>query len=405
MTPLQDVMRSPIQYGIVQTGTVDSDGVPCIRVVDLTPDELDVGGVVRVHPAVHAKYRKTTLATGDLLFALRGDIGMVRQVPPRLVGANIHRGIARLSPNPDSVDSSYVLHALQATSVASEIHQRVTGSALKELPINQLRKLRIPVPPLEVQRAIARFLNLHALHLADHLALLRAKLAYKDGIALQLLSGRTRFRQFEVTAVRQNTPFGDIPLDWEYPLVGDIAREISLRAGTGNESPVLACSKYDGLVESLSYFGRQIFSSDTSNYRVVRRGQFAFPANHIEEGSIGLLRDHPEGLVSPIYIVFEPTARVEPEFLYAVFKSKTYRQIFSAATNSSVNRRGSLRWAEFRKLRVPLPSTEEQSRIVDILLALEREIDGLQRFVALLDKQRNALLDKLLSGELRLPRT
>ena len=142
---------------------------------------------------------------------------------------------------------------------------------------------------------------------------------------------------------------------------------------------VLSCSKHLGFVESSEYFGKQIFSADTSNYKIIRRGCFGYPSNHIEEGSIGLLLKHDIGIVSPIYTVFKCNESVVPEFLYALFKTDTYRHIFSISTNASVDRRGSLRWREFSLIQVPNPSKEEQQAIVEVLEAADNEINQLEK--------------------------
>jgi len=55
----------------------------------------------------------------------------------------------------------------------------------------------------------------------------------------------------------------------------------------GSNLPVLSCTKHRGLVLSEEYFGKRVHAEDTSGYRIVQRGEFAYATNHIEEGSIG----------------------------------------------------------------------------------------------------------------------
>src|SRR5438128_1303555 len=92
----------------------------------------------------------------------------------------------------------------------------------------------------------------------------------------------------------------------------------------------------------------QTCSEDLSAYKLVRRGQFAYATNHIEEGSIGLQDICDVGLVSPMYTVFKVDEdQVDTSFLFRLLKTETYRQIFASATHSSIDRRGALRWAGF----------------------------------------------------------
>ena len=107
------------------------------------------------------------------------------------------------------------------------------------------------------------------------------------------------------------------------------------------------------------------------------------------------------GIVSPIYIVFRTNTEMYPEFLYALFKTDTYRHIFKMSTNASVDRRGSLRWREFSKIQVPLPSLKEQHHIADVLSNADEEIKTLERKLSALEKQKWGLMQKLLTGEVR----
>ena len=151
----------------------------------------------------------------------------------------------------------------------------------------------------------------------------------------------------------------------------------------------------------MEYFGRQIYSDDTSTYKIVKRGQFAYATNHIEEGSIGYQDLYNEALISPMYTVFETNKQVDDAFLYRVLKTELYRHIFEVNTSASVNRRGSLRWSGFSKIHVPLPSLDEQQAIAAVLQTADEEIGLLERKLAALRQQKQGLMQRLLTGEVR----
>jgi len=135
----------------------------------------------------------------------------------------------------------------------------------------------------------------------------------------------------------------------------------------------------------------------------VKRGQFAYATNHIEEGSIGLLTHRDEGLVSPMYTVFETNDEVVAEFLFPLFKSDRYLHQFRAMTNGSVNRRGGLRWNDFKTIKVALPSKAEQRRIVELLELLDKEITLLKRLKAATEMQKRGVMERLLTDEVTIP--
>jgi type I restriction enzyme, S subunit len=267
--------------------------------------------------------------------------------------------------------------------------------------LNKETLLRLPilVPPTEEQLAIynANINWVEAIEKTEKL--IQAKQTHLKQMSRKLVFGDVRLRKQKSTMV--DGRFFRYPSDWSLLEIGDVSQEISLRGGDSAET-VLSCSKYDGLVNSLDYFGKQVFSSDTSNYKVIKKGQFGYPSNHIEEGSIGLLEHCEVGIVSPIYVVFEVNGdRVHAPYLYKLLKTEVYRHIFQISTSSSVDRRGSLRWSEFSRLKIPLPSMAEQKKIAEALYVAEEEIKILKQLAEKYRVQKRGLMQKLLTGEWR----
>jgi type I restriction enzyme S subunit len=152
----------------------------------------------------------------------------------------------------------------------------------------------------------------------------------------------------------------------------------------------------------LRYFKNQIFSKDTSNYKIIRRGQIGYPANHVEEGSIGLQNLYDVALVSPIYVVFSVKDGINSYFLHRLLKLDSYRQKFKTATTSTVDRRGSLRWPAFSEITVSIPSLPEQNSIVEILSNMDAEKETLEKKLDKYKVLKQGMMQTLLTGRIRL---
>ena len=376
------------------------NGVRCFRSLNVREDAVGDRSWVYITPAGNAANTKSRLAAGDVLIVRSGEPGVACVVPDEYSGCNcIDLIIAR--PNTERVLPAYLCAFINSGPAKRQIQRLQGGLAQCHLNVSAACKLRLPLPSVKEQAAIAHLY--HTWNRQLDLAARRIGLAsrLRRGLAQQLLTGKRRFPEFIRSSAFRRTRFGSLPADWPYLRVGDIAREVNERNGHDKPIPVLSCTKYDGLVDSLAYFSRQVFSEDTSGYKVVRRNQFAYATNHIEEGSIGLLTNQDAGLVSPMYTVFATDGRVDPPFLYAMFKTETYLHIFRVNTNGSINRRGGLRWDEFAAIRVALPSLEEQRRIAAVLSVADREIALLKQELDLLKKQKRGLMQKLLTGQIR----
>jgi type I restriction enzyme S subunit len=303
----------------------------------------------------------------------------------------------------NDVDLSYVCYFFLTKRGKHLLGLASPGGAGRNKTLGQGELYRVPMPhpPLSEQKKIAEILSAWDEAIEQTRKLIDAKKRRKKALMQQLLTGKKRLSGFSKSKGRNSYRFFDLPEDWKCPQIRDVAQEYSERNTGRDDLTVLSCSKHLGFVESSEYFGKQVFSADTSNYKVIHRNYFGYPSNHIEEGSIGLLLSHDIGIVSPIYTVFKCNDSVIPEYLYAVFKTVTFKHIFAISTNASVDRRGSLRWREFSLIRVPQPSLKEQQAIVDVHNAADSEINQLDTKLKALEKQKRGLMQKLLTGEVR----
>jgi type I restriction enzyme S subunit len=362
---------------------------------------LDVSQPKYLSIDFHDKLKRSKIKKGDILINLVGaSIGRSCRVDRNLGPTNINQAVSLFRVN-KGICGKYVAFYFQAPSTILRILWMQVDAARPNISLTDLRSFLVPLPPLPEQKKIAEILSTWDAAIEQTRRLINAKKRRKKALMQQLLTGKKRLPGFAKTKGRNSYRFFDLPTDWKCPRIREVAEESSERNRQRDKLTVLSCSKHLGFVESSEYFGKQIFSEDTSNYKVIRRGCFGYPSNHIEEGSIGLLINHKIGMVSPIYTVFLCNENVVPEFLFALFKSDTYRHIFSISTNASVDRRGSLRWREFSLIQVPNPSKEEQHVIVDVLQTADDEINQVKAKLKALEKQKRGLMQKLLTGEVR----
>lgn len=398
---LQDVVSNSVVYGIVQAGPHVDDGIPYITSTDVTR-RINIDFLQKTSSEIAHKYRRSEVRPGDIIFSLRGNVGDTCVVPSELKKANLTQGTARIRIKSNS-DSQFVNSLFDSDQLKKQIYAVSKGSTFKEISLEELRKLKIPLPPLPEQRAIAAVLGTWDRGIDMLQRLIAAKQRHKKALMQQLLTGKKRFAEYVKVEGTQMTKFGPYPKDWAYVHLDELAREVSAKNRDGVDLPVLSCTKYRGLVDSLEYFGKQIFSKDTSTYKVVKRGQFAYATNHIEEGSIGYQNLYDSALISPMYTAFSTNKKIDDDFLYRLLKTDLYIHIYQSSTSASVDRRGSLRWKEFSKIRIPLPSLAEQQKISSFFEVLDKELEMFERKLEAMKQQKKGLMQKLLTGKVRVP--
>jgi len=211
----------------------------------------------------------------------------------------------------------------------------------------------------------------------------------------QLIAAKARHYSHELSRLisRGQHPHGHI---------GAFADEVSTRNRGGNEARVLSVTNSRGFVLPEDQFERRVASADLSNYKVVRRGQYAYNPSRINVGSIARLDGWGDGVLSPMYVVFRlDEDKVNSDYFLHWLNSHEARQRIKNSAQGSV--RESVSFSEFAAITIPLPDTNTQTAIARYLNALREEVDLLGQSVAALKTQKRGLMQKLLTGQWRLP--
>ena len=396
------------EYGLNDPTAADGN-VPIVGMREISDGVVSLAGGGKIIGCPGGLVNQM-LRAGDILINrtnspdLVGKCGIVRQNAPSVFASYL----VRLSVDCMKADPEYINYWMNSRTADVAV-KRISTRAVSQANINPTELLKncpLPLPPLPEQRKIAEILRTWDEALEKLTSLRAAKLKRHRGLTMALVFGRWQLERFRKT--REVTPYRwfELPGSWSCQHVGDLATEISERNGEGDQHEVLSCSKHDGFVRSLEYFKKQVFSADLTGYKKIWRGDFGFPSNHVEEGSIGLQNLTDIGVVSPIYTVFRFNPdKVNAEYAFAVLKTELYRHIFEVSTSASVDRRGSLRWSEFSRLPFPVPPLDEQEAIADVLRTSRRELDALTDEIEALTRQKRGLMQKLLTGEWRVNTT
>ena len=192
---------------------------------------------------------------------------------------------------------------------------------------------------------------------------------------------------------------------WRAEKLSDFAERVT-RKNSYNETDLpLTISSKDGLVDQISYFNKTVASKDMSGYYLLRKGEYAYNKSYsvgYDFGSIKRLDRYPMGALSTLYICFA-LKKHDTDFIKAYFDSlKWYKEIYMISAEGARNH-GLLNVPtdEFFATKHYLPENiDEQRKIADFLIALDRRIDAQQSLVDNLKKYKRGVTRAIFSKEL-----
>ena len=149
-----------------------------------------------------------------------------------------------------------------------------------------------------------------------------------------------------------------------YRKLGEFIRQVDVRNVDGKEDNLLGVSVKKVFIPSIA----NTVGTDFTKYKIVKKGQFTYIPDTSRRGDkmgIALLEDYEEGLVSNVYTVFEiiDEKRLMPKYLMLWFSRPEFDRYARFKSHGSV--REVMDWEEMCNVEIPVPTYEEQCKIVE----------------------------------------
>lgn len=399
-----DFSMGPFGSNIKAENFIES-GVPVIRGKNLNYHKYVDGDFVFLSEEKADELKKSICFSGDLVFTHRGTIGQVGLIPegryPRYV---VSQSGMKLTVDKDKLDGDYLFYFFKSDIGQYELlkNESQVGVPAISSPLSSLKEVDITLPPLPEQKAIASVLS----SLDDKIDLLQRQNKTLEAMA------ETLFRQWFIEARPQPSPNlsqrerdkeEDAQEDWEErPL-----------AFFGN----IICGKTPSK-KNHNYFGGvtpfikipdmhgKVFLFETSD-SLTEEGKLSQSNKTLPPKSICVSCIATVGLVSMNTIESQtnqqinsiiPKKDVYRYFLYLSMKL-SYELLHSMATGGTATL--NLNTCDFSKIPLLYPGDKFLATFnKEVELYFDKAFDN-QIQIRTLEKMKDTLLPKLMSGEVR----
>jgi len=370
--------------GFVGTSTVHyaKAGIPYLMANNVRANKLDTTSLTFITREFHEQNKRTHLQIGDILTIQTGFIGVSCLVPKEYKGANAHALIiSRVDQN--KADPAFICNYINSDTGQKGVWQIQTAGGRPHLNTGDFAHFHVPLPPLPEQRRIAAVLGTWDRAIEQQDQLLATKRQFKHGVMQQLLTGKRRFRGYE-------QPWRTCHLGHVFKQRNEINRP---------DLPLLAITSDRGVIHRDQLGRTDTSSEDKRLYLRIAPGDIGYNTMRMWQG-VSAVSEF-EGIVSPAYTICIPQDGIDPHFAGCLFKSPPIVHLFHRYSQGLVKDTLNLKFHEFAEIRIELPPIEEQKMIADVFRTLDREISLLEREGELLRDQKRGLMQKLLTGMVR----
>jgi type I restriction enzyme S subunit len=331
-------------------------------------------------------------------------------------------------------------HVLRARSMTSnnwvyynlvhrDLRKHIKGGTRDKLNQGDLRQVKLPLPPKDVQRRIAAVLDTVDAALRETDAVIAKQEQVKTGLLQDLLTrgldadGRLRdpdrhpeqFREIDPTTFAQELT-SRIPVSWKYHPISDCLQDFksgaAIRSSEYSERGFPVVAKGDVTdtdrislsserqyvpLEIAKKYGRSVASTEhvvVTMRDLVPTAPSVGMASVVEGSGEYLLAQGAYGLKFDAGIVL-------PQYFVSLTRMALFRALMRrmAVGSTQVHVRSS----EYKQVHIPIPPLDEQSRIVEMIELLTGQATVQNGYRRKLQRLKTGLMQDLLTGRKRVP--
>jgi type I restriction enzyme S subunit len=408
--------------GTIQTGPFGSQlhasdykpaGVPFVMPINIGDNQITEDGIARISEADAIRLSRYRIQEGDIIYSRRGDVERRALARTKHEGWICGSGCLMVRVGTGIVDPEYASYYLGHPIVREWIVRHAVGATMPNLNTSIMAALPFLLPPLPEQRAIAQILGA----LDDKIELNRRMNATLEGMARALFQSwfvdfdpaRAKLRGEqpaglapEIAALFPNalveTELGAAPEGWEVGTLGSVARQVPRTVRPDQLDP---STPYIGLEHmpkqsiALSLWG--FAEGIASNKSEFRTGEFLFGKLRPYFHKVGIAPC--DGVCSTDIVVVVPESTSWFGFVLGHISGNAFVEYTNA--HSTGTKMPRTNWADMARYPIIVPSvaiacayTNQIKPICDRIIANIHE-------AAALAALRDALLPRLISGQLR----
>lgn len=398
--PLASIADVQTGLALGKTQPVDPIRLPYLRVANVQDGYLDLREI-KVVVVERSQVARYSLQHGDVLMTEGGDFDKLGRghIWHGEIPVCLHQNhVFVVRPHSDLL--SYFLASVTSSDYGRAYFLSCSKQSTNLASINssQLKAFPVPLPPFREQEAITLRLSIWDRGIRQLSDLIAAKVRFKQGLMQQLLTGQRRFKRSrgELNEVR----------------LGDCVRFIS--GGTPSRDNALY---WNGTTPWYSAKDLKSFYLRDSIEHITEEG-----ASHgtriVEPGTLlllvrgmTLLKAFPVGITSNRSAFNQDLRAVLPKASllaeYLGYWFLTHQDKMLSLVDLAGHGTGRLSTDRLVDLCISVPERlEDQRAIVKCLRSFDQEIDLLRKQLTVLKQQKKGLMQKLLTGEVRvtLPR-
>ncbi|MCY6355375.1 restriction endonuclease subunit S [Clostridium sp. ZS2-4] len=350
------------------------------------------------------KLSSCKLKSGDLVISMMGTVGKTAIVPFNIEEGIMDSHLIRLRVNEDIYDKNLLAQLIRNSElVKKQIRKLSVGGIMEGLSSTIIKQLKFPIPPLHEQQKIADILSTVDIQIDQTDKLIEKTKDLKKGLMQKLLTkgiGHTEFKKTEV---------GEIPVEWEVRLLGNICNLIDGDRSSNYPSPNEIVDKGILFLSTSNIKDNKLIYNECKfiteqKFNSLRKGKLEKEDLIITlRGTIGSVAKfnsdkYQTGFINAQMLIIR-SLEIFPNYLCKYLISDISKKQIEIISSGSAQPQ--LTKKDLSNLKIAVPSNKEQKQIANILSSVDEKVQQYETKKEKLQELKKGLMQQLLTGKKR----
>lgn len=189
--------------------------------------------------------------------------------------------------------------------------------------------------------------------------------------------------------------------EWKKEVLGDLIVEKVEKTEDKSKYPLYSLTIESGVVPKSDRYEREFLVKKEGNFKIVNNNDFVYNPMNLRFGALASYKGDFPVSVSGYYNIFSFKNKGLEKFWDNYLKTARMMYLYNTIATSSLEEKKRVHYSQFKELKLPIPSLQEQEKIANFLSKVDSIIEKQEKKVEYWNSYKKGMMQKIFSQKIR----
>ncbi|HHD2754050.1 TPA: restriction endonuclease subunit S [Clostridium perfringens] len=189
--------------------------------------------------------------------------------------------------------------------------------------------------------------------------------------------------------------------EWKKEVLGNLILEKVEKTDDKSKYPLYSLTIESGVVPKSDRYEREFLVKKEGNFKIVNNNDFVYNPMNLRFGALASYKGDFPVSVSGYYNIFSFKNKGLEKFWDNYLKTDRMMYLYNTIATGSLEEKKRVHYSQFKELKLPIPSLQEQEKIANFLSKVDSIIEKQEKKVEYWNSYKKGMMQKIFSQKIR----